>query len=240
MYVCLQLKTKTMNKIPQSLIVQKISEKSVMKLDVYDKTYETFQELKSIAKEIAEDTKKKISKINSKIVVEYNDTGEFEAQLKFAGDMLFLTMHTNVFEFPKDHELMKTSYIKEDKTRSYCGIINMYNFLADSFKYNRVNDVGYLIGRTFINKDYHYMVEGKRQMGLLYNNFIKETINRDALKNILISAILYCIEFDLLTPPYETVQEISVMEMNDNSANLSLKTGKRLGFKFQIDSNDIK
>ncbi|NVO03469.1 MAG: hypothetical protein HXX09_12285 [Bacteroidetes bacterium] len=229
-----------MNKIPQSLIVQKISEKSVMKLDVYDKTYETFQELKSIAKEIAEDTKKKISKINSKIVVEYNDTGEFEAQLKFAGDMLFLTMHTNVFEFPKDHELMKTSYIKEDKTRSYCGIINMYNFLADSFKYNRVNDVGYLIGRTFINKDYHYMVEGKRQMGLLYNNFIKETINRDALKNILISAILYCIEFDLLTPPYETVQEISVMEMNDNSANLSLKTGKRLGFKFQIDSNDIK
>ena len=77
-------------------------------------------------------------------------------------------------------------------------------------------------------------------MGLLYNNFIKETINRDALKNILISAILYCIEFDLLTPPYETVQEISVMEMNDNSANLSLKTGKRLGFKFQIDSNDIK
>jgi hypothetical protein len=229
-----------MNKIPQSLIVKKISEKSVMKLDVYDKTYETFQELKSIAKEIAEDTKKKISKINPNIVIEFNDTGEFEAQIKFAGDMLFLTMHTNVFEFPKDHELMKTSYIKEDKTRSYCGVINMYNFLADSFKYNRVNDVGYLVARTFINKDYHYMVEGKRQMGLLYNNFIKETIDREALKQILISAILYCIEFDLLTPPYDSVQEISVMEMNDYSANLSLKTGKRLGFKFQVDTDDIK
>jgi hypothetical protein len=84
------------------------------------------------------------------------------------------------------------------------------------------------------------MVEGKRQMGLLYNNFIKETIDRDALKQILISAILYSIDFDLLTPPYDTVQEISVMEMNDNSANLSVKTGKRLGFKFQVDSEAIR
>ena len=45
---------------------------------------------------------------------------------------------------------MNTSYVKEDKNRSYCGVIHLYNFLADSFKYNRLNDVGYLIGRVFI------------------------------------------------------------------------------------------
>ena len=44
--------------------------------------------------------------------------------------------------------------------RTYCGVINMYNFLSDSFKYNRENDLGYLIGRMFINKE-NTFVEGK-------------------------------------------------------------------------------
>ena len=220
-------------------IIQRLTEKSVTKYDVYNNTLDVFKKLKVIGKEIANDTKDKIPKIYKSIAVDFKARGEFEFEMKFAGDMLVATMHSNVFEFPRNHEIMKTSYVKEDKLRSYCGIINFYNFLADSFKYNRLNDVGYLVGRLFINKENHFFIEGKRQLGFLYNNFINEVIDDDAIKKILESTIIYCIDFDLLTPPYDNVKEVTVMEMKNITSNISLKTGKRLGFQFQSDSEDI-
>jgi hypothetical protein len=163
------------------------------------------------------------------------DQGEFETHLQFAGDILVFMMHTNVFEFSRYHDVMLTTYIKEDKDRSYCGIINIYNFLADSFKYDRSNDLGYLIGRIFVNKDMCYFIEGKREIGLLYNNFGKEKLDKKAARQIMESAILYTINFDLLTPPYDSQKEVTVMEMKSFMDSFALKTGKRLGFKFQAD-----
>ena len=137
---------------------------------------------------------------------------------------------------PRDHEVMKFSYIKEDKTRSYCGIIHIFNFLNDSFKYNRIDDVGYLIGRVFINKEKHYFIEGKREVGLLYNNFPDAIINDEAIQSIIESSILYTINFDLLTPPYDNMKEVTVEEMLNVREKMQIRTGKRLGFKFQADT----
>lgn len=224
----------------ENLIVKRLCEKSCMKLEVYNNTYKVFHDMKKVIKEIADETKKEISKFNKSISIEYNDKGEFESEFKFAADMLVFTMHTNIFEFPREHEIMKTSYVKEDITRSYCGVINMYNFLSDSFKYNRIGDVGYLVGRIFINKDFHYYVEGKRQLNFLYNNFVNDTIDKESLKKIIETAVVYCIDFDLLTPPYDTIKEISIAEMMESSSNMRMKTGKRLGFRFQVDKDDFR
>ena len=221
-------------------LVEKIIVKGGMKYEVYDNTQESFNDLKAIAKETIEALKKKVTKSDKRIPFSYNDKGEFEAELKFGGDMLVITMHTNVFEFPREHDIMNLSYIRQDITRSYCGIINMYNFLADSYKYNRVNDVGYLVARIFVNREYHYFVEGKRQIGLMYNNFAKSKIDRCALKKILETAVSYCVDFDLLTPVYDSIKVVSVSEMLENSLNLNLRTGKRLGFRFQVDSDDAE
>jgi len=222
-----------MKKLP---LIEKIIEKGGMKLNVYDNTFESFQDLKAVAKEMMDSLKKRVTKADKRILFDFTDNGEFEAGLKFGGDMLLLTMHTNVFEFPREHDIMNLSYIKQDITRSYCGIINMYNFLADSYKYNRANDVGYLVARIFINREYHYFVEGKRQIGLMYNNFAKAKIDRNSLKNILETAISYCVDFDLLTPVYDSIKVVGVSEMLENS--MSLRTGKRLGFRFQVDRDD--
>ena len=135
---------------------------------------------------------------------------------------------------------MKTSYIREDAIRSYCGVINIYNFLSDSFKYNRVNDIGYLIGRVFINREKHYFIEGKREIGMLYNNFAQSLINNQSARQILESAIRYTVNFDLLTPPYDAVKEVSVFDMQTTIDNIKLQTGKRLGFKFQADQEDVR
>ena len=138
-----------------------------------------------------------------------------------------------------NNNLWKTSYLKENPQRGYCGLINVYNFLNDSFKYNRLNDVGYLIGRLFINHENHYMVEGKRQLGFLYNDFINSTIDKDQFKSIVQSAILYALDFDLLMPNYDIVKEVSVNQVKQISDTLKMRTGKRLGFVFQNNNDDI-
>ncbi len=53
------------------------------------------------------------------------------------------------------------------------------------------------------------------------------------------SAILYALDFDLFTPPFEEMQEVSVSQILEVSENMRIKTGKRLGFRFQADSDQI-
>jgi hypothetical protein len=224
---------------PNELILRSLKEKSSMKQDVFDNTLRTFGLLKSVIKEVAEDLNQ-YHKQDKRVSVEYKDISERQVQIRVAGDTVIFYMHTNVFDFDKSHRIWKTSYVKEDNFRSFCGMIQIFNFLADSFKYNRVNDLGYLIGRIFLNKESHYFVEGKRQLGFLYNDFVNTVIDRVALKAIVESAILYCLNFDLYTPPFDSVKEITVSDMQAAESNIQISTGKRLGFRFQADTDQIE
>jgi len=197
-----------------------------------------FSEFKDIIRDLYNDSRDTVAGQTKKIRYEFEERGDFEVKFTFGGDILIFVMHTNVFEFPRDHIVMKTSYVKEDINRSYCGVINIYNFLADSFRFNRINDIGYMIGRIFVNKDSHYFIEGKRELGFLYSNFVDKIINKEAITKIVESAMLYTIKFDLLTPPFDQVKEVSVQDMKNRLDNMKIKTGKRLGFRFQGDHEE--
>ena len=181
----------------QELLFNLIKDKSVLKQDVFSNIILNFKVLKGVLKEIGDDLNDKLSDVDERIIIEYKDSGEFEAQLRVSGDLLVFQMHTNVFKFDPENSLWKTSYISENSNRGYCGLINIYNFLNDSFKYNRSNDLGYLIGRLFINHENHFMVQGKRQLGFLYNDFINAVIDKEKLKSIVQSAILYSLDLPL-------------------------------------------
>ncbi|HNY03330.1 MAG TPA: hypothetical protein PKG48_12110 [Bacteroidales bacterium] len=216
-------------------IIQAITDKGSLKQEVYHQTLETFNLFKAESEKFIRQNKAKIKKSPYPVLFEFQDRSMFEFQVKFGSDILIFFMHTNVFEIPRDHLVMKSGYIREDKRRSYCGIVHIFNFLADSFKYNRVNDVGYCIGRIFINRENHYFTEGKKEIGLLFNNFSENTLDVKAVRNLLKSAILYTLNFDLLTPPFDNIKEVTVAEMQTTLDNVSLRTGKRLGFRFQAD-----
>lgn len=218
-------------------LFENIIRKSTLKQEVFRRTLAAFNNFKTIAEQMTKDYNSFPQPADPYIPFEFRDKGTFEMELRFGGDVLVFMMHTNIFEFSRDHDVMKTNYVNEDKTRSYCGIIHIYNFLADSFKYNRINDIGYLIGRVFINRENHYYIEGKRELGLLYNNFSTSVADKKSLTDIIIQAIQYTLNFDLLTPPYENVKEVSVVDMQAAIDNISLKTGKRLGFRFQADTD---
>lgn len=216
-------------------LVGTLREKASLKQKVYDNTYNTFLSLKEILQEYAVEANELLDGEDKRIKLEYRDRGKFEAQLQIAGDILIFSMHTNVFHFERENIIWKNSYVSSNKQNAYCGVISIYNFLSDSFKYNRSGDEGYLIGRIFINRELHYFVEGKRQVEYRHNSFGQQTITPEALTDIVESAIGYTLEFDLLVPPFDTVKLVSVDLMNTKIENSKLQTGKRLGYKYNSD-----
>lgn len=219
------------------MILKILKEKASLKQDVFHKNIALFDVLRSVVKQFAEELKPQAAEIDKRLVVEYKSKSEFEFELRVAGDILLFSMHTNVFEFDTSHPIWKTSYLRDNESRSYCGMINIHNFLADSFKYNRANDLGYLVARIFVNNEDHFFVEGKRQLGFLYNDFANSIIDAVQLRHIVESAVLYCLGFDLFTPPFDEVKVVSLAQVLENSSMMSVKTGKRLGFRFQADSD---
>ena len=225
------------NPTARELIFNELKEKAILKQDVYNNLKLNFKVMKTVLKEMADNLQDRMKSQDERVKIEYRERGEYEAHLQFAGDILIFQMHSNVFQFDPSNSLWKTSYLSDNANRGFCGIINIYNFLADSFKYNRVNDSGYMIGRMFINAENHFMVQGKRQLGFIYNDFINMTMSKENMEKVIESAVLYAIDFDMFTPPYERVQEISIAEIN--STALTTRTGKRLGFTFQADSDEV-
>ncbi|MDY5969358.1 MAG: hypothetical protein SPJ13_05045 [Bacteroidales bacterium] len=214
-----------------------VFDKSELKRQVYDVTRETFGLFRDATRQITELFKERALQEGRDIKFEFADRGDFEFEMKFAGDVLIFMMHSDVFEFSRNHEVMKSPYIRENPNRSYCGVIRIYNFLADSFTYQRGSDLGYLIGRVFVNYEKHYFIEGKRELGMLYNNFGTSVITPESVQSIIESAVEYTTNFDLLTPPYDEVKVVSVAEMENNFDKKSLVTAKRLGFRFQADTD---
>ncbi len=214
-----------------------VFDKNDLKGQVYYATKDAFELFRKTTHELIDMLKEQAQKENRNVLIGFTDRGDFEFEARFASDVLVFVMHTNVFEFSRDHQVMKSPYIREDTTRSYCGVIRIYNFLADSFLYQRDQDLGYMIGRVFVNRENHYFIEGKRELGMLYNNFNTSLISNESVQSIVESAIEYTTNFDLLTPPYDEVKMVSVGEMRNNFDKKSLATGKRLGFRFQADTD---
>lgn len=210
--------------------------KSTVKQQVFSNTAESFLILKKVLKQLEKDYIKVLrGQIPDRSLPHYQERGPFEMDFKIGGDLLFFTMHSNVFEFDNKHPVNKIRYVMDDPLRSYCGMIMIYNFLADSFKYNRVNDLGYLVARIFINKDKHFFVEGKRQSGELVKDFAVDTISPGILREIVETAIEYSISFDLLVPPYEQIKIATVDQMQEKISHSKMATGKRVGFTFRTD-----
>lgn len=214
-----------------------IFQKDQLKKLIIGQTEDVFLMFITQAKSILEDMLE-VSRSNpasSPLDLRFAKKGDRDFELYFSSDMLVFTMHTNVFEFSRTHTLMNSSYIKEDATRSFCGVIHVYNFLSDSVTFNRENDLGYLIGRIFVNKEKHYFIDGKQELGLLYNNFNPEEMTSEKAKELIIASMEYANNFGILVPPYEEQKMASVLDLQTDIRHLRLTTAKRLGFEFNPD-----
>ena len=226
-----------MESIPlRKKILETIVSKSTLKQKVFDNTFATFNDLKETLLEMASEMDDQLDGLlDRRVRLEYRDRGKFEAQIQVANDLLIFQMHTDVFEFEPNHVIWQNPYVQTDRDNSYCGVINIYNFLSDSFKFNRNADEGYLIGSIFINREKCYFVEGKQQTSMRPMQFGKAEIDSEALVRILESAIYYALHFDLLLPSYDDNKRVTVDQFNTKMDNSKFVTGKRLGYDFDVD-----
>ncbi len=211
-------------------IIEMLNGKSEEKRNSYKNTLEVFQLIKNNLHELSGEVNDEMANYRE-TRVEYRDKGSFDAQLQFAEDLLLFNMHTNVFQFPQEHPIHSVGYSTKDKYNTLCGVINVYNFLSESFKKNRSEDEGYLIARIFINREGYFFADGKPLERYGYNTFGENKINEETILDMIEVLMLYSMEFELYITPYETAQIIEVEQMNTRMEHNKISTGKRLGYK---------
>lgn len=212
-------------------IIDGLNNKAALKQHIYRNTITVFEQFKKCASEIAEKLTPEVIFEDNSLEVGLSEISEFEFHLKFSGDTIAFIMHTNVFSFPPEHEVSKSPYVNEASDRGYCGMIQAYNFLSDSLKYQRLGDIGYLLARIFINCEGNFYVDGQRQLDFLFKDFNKQKIDNESIIKVIEQTMLYALDFDLYIPPSDTMKEITVQEKDYFNNPRGFVTGKRLGFK---------
>lgn len=221
----------------RKVILDLLLNKSALKQNIASDCESIFKDFKEIIKNEIVSLQRDV--LDKRIRLSFSEKGKFEMHVFVGSDVLVFHLHNNVFRLPDDNPLWGTKYLQSDDSNGYFGVIYIYNFLAESFIQNRLNDSGYLIGRLFINKDRHFMMEGKGQLGYLFRDIENTVLSEELIGLIVQSSFACALEFDLLIPPFDFISELSVEEIQSISNNLQLQTGKRLGFKMKSEDNDF-
>jgi hypothetical protein len=231
-------------------ILDGLNQKAHLKAHVFAQSSDVFNQFKEILGEMANDYSEQLETMvpaegtpeaeadpidAEPVRLEYRDRGRNEAELRFADDVLIFSLQANVLQFDRSHPVWRNDYVKKDPRNSYCGVISVYDFLSDSIKYNRNEDLGYLVARIFINKDKAFFVEGKRQKSQMTADYGKVAIGRDEIIQIIESAVWYSLLFDALVPPFDMVKVSNVGQINSKIESERMKTGKRLGYDYRSD-----
>ncbi|MCP2045830.1 hypothetical protein [Pontibacter sp. HSC-36F09] len=208
-------------------IIQGLQQKSATKQAIYRNTYQTFTRMKELSQEIVDELTNRITTHNADVVIEYKAISDLEFQIKFSGDLLVFVMHSNIITFPDDYEIMRNDYVDEDFRRRFFGHIMAYNFMADTIKYNRLDDPGYLVGRMLINIENHFVIEGVKQMDLPSDRIARNVISDDKLRLIVESAMVAAVNNDLMGQDVSDIERITYKQKLENS---QLSKPRKLGF----------
>lgn len=212
-------------------IIDILLDKAALKQDVHEDSLEAFNQLKELVKDEMGKLQEGCN-CDERIRVKLKIINDYEFHTYIGSDVLVFQVHTNVFRVDDNHELWNSNYLKEDGNRGYFGVIFIYNFLAESFIQNRLHDVGHLIGRIFVNKDYKFFAEGQGQLGFLFKDLATGDWTEDSIRHIIQVSFAFALEFDLLIPPFGAMQTLNVEQIQSMGNNSESSTGKRLGFKY--------
>lgn len=218
---------------PINCIKNLLENKSTAKQATYRHIVEAFGVLSNEAKRVVEELQKRAHPDDKDVTVEYNIVTEHEFDVKLAGDMLIFVMHTNVVTFEDAHPIMKEEYILQNDVNRYFGQIMIYNFMADSLKFNRSNDPGYLLARLMINHDNRFFIEGEKELAE-FNKISEESITEEILRKIVKIVLRMAIENDLIAPPFKEVKSITLHQKREHTPELG--AGQKIGFRMSYEN----
>lgn len=212
------------------LIAQGLSGKASAKQAIFRATQAAFDVLRQASQELCLVLTQKITTtLDASVRIEYYPVNDMEFHIRFSGDLLVFVMHSNIVTFPDDFGPMTTPYVQNDFRRRFFGHIMAYNFMADSIKYQRMNDPGYLVGRLLVNIDSHYFLEGVQQLELPDHDMSASPISAEAMRLFVESAMIAAVNNDLIAPPMTEIQKITVKQKLENQ---QVSRGSKVGFSF--------
>lgn len=216
----------------RNAIVSLVGPKAKLRKRVEANITEGFETLCSVLQQMADEYSEALG---PDVAVRYERRASHVALFTLDADVLVFVQLTDVFNFDRDNQALKTPYVKEDAQRAAVGIVNVYNFMTDSFKYDRDEDMGYLVARIFVNAEGAFFVEGKRQRGVGVDHFGEQKVDADAWRRFAETALKYAAESDALVPPYEMLLQADMATLKGYILASKTKTAKRLGFGFNAD-----
>jgi hypothetical protein len=218
---------------PIDQIRKLLESKSTAKQITYKNLLQAFAILAKESERVVDELRKKTKPGDDDVTEEFVEVNEHEFHVKLAGDLLVFVLHTNVVTLPPDHPVMTDPYIKENEVNRYFGQIMIYNFMSDSFKFNRVNDPGYLLARLLINHEGRYVIEGDGRLGALFNKISGGAISEMELGILVKLVLMIAIENDLMAPPFPQVQYITVHQKMEKTQELG--GGQKIGFRMSFE-----
>lgn len=216
-------------------IVSILKEKARLKQEIFRNTQAIHGRMRELTRKLCADLGRELEGLDPKVPIEFNDSSEFEFSARFSVDLLQFGMHTNVVTLSPDHILFGNPYIMEDVNRTYFGQVLVYNFTADSIRYNRQTDQGYLLARFLINKENHFFIESLGQFGMEYFDISKNVVNDEALLAFVNGNILAAIQTDLQAAPYHDLQ---VITLEEKEANRMPGAIEKVGFQMAHDHRE--
>jgi len=214
-------------------ITQLLESKSAAKQKTYKHLLAAFSALSMESKRILEELKKRANPADRDVTLEFKSVNEHEFHVKLAGDLLIFVLHTNIVTFGEDHFVMNDPYVRENDVNRYFGQINIYNFMSDSLKFNRVNDPGYLLARLMINHENRFFIEGEGQLATLFNKVSENALNGETLNALVKFSLAIAIENDLMALPYTDVKFITLYQKLEHTPDLG--GGQKIGFRMSYE-----
>jgi len=219
---------------PIRYIQHLLENKSSAKQKAYKNICWAFSVLSSEAMRIVRELQGRTRPSDDDVTVEYTAINAHEFDVKLAGDMLIFILNTNVVTLEETHPVLSDPYMAENDVNRYFGQIMVYNFMAESLKFNRYNDPGYLLARVMINHECRFFIEGDRDLQI-YNSISDEKVAEGILQQFVKVVLKMAIENDLIAPPFVEVKSTTLNQKNDHL--LELGGARKIGFRMSYENN---
>jgi hypothetical protein len=218
---------------PVRFIKNMLENKSTAKQTTYKHVCWAFEVLAREGELIIAELKRRAKPDDPDVTIEFNSITDQEFDIKLAGDMLIFVMNTNIITFEDASPIMKEDYIREKEVNRYFGQIMIYNFMADSMKFNRVNDPGYLLARLMINHEMRFFIEGEREL-TPYNRISEKPITEEDLQMLVKVVLKMAIENDLVAPAFTAIKSITLNQKKDHA--LEFGGAQKIGFRMSYEN----
>lgn len=209
-----------------SKILEKLQTTTKLKLNLLEETQKVFDACFAICEQLSLDLKNADAK---DIPIKVERINEYEFIFRIGADVLIFILQSNTVRLPDETYISKSKYLKEDVTLRFFGQILIYNFLADTITYGRLDDPGYLICRILLNRENKFYIEGDRKIVYSFPDLEENPMTQEKLRTLVELLTVAALDNDLLAPAFQDIMLITYHQKLEHTS--SMGNPQKIGFE---------